>query len=222
MVDLHRNEFIGKAAGGLRGQGLLMARESEGVLIFAGDTVVAGDALGGEAHGEQRGRVVLGEPGIGAGLEAAQGEQAHGFDAAGHDDAVAAGADAQIGHGNGLKAGGAEAIDGDAGNFDRQAGAQSGPAGDVPALLALRLGAAEDDVVDFGACRGRNLVQSSAQGNCGQIVGAGGGERAFGGAANRGANGADENGFGMGMLRAIHATILATREVATAHRWSQS
>ena len=100
---------------------------------------------------------------MGLGLIAAKGEQAHGFDAAGDDDAVAAGADAQIGHGDGFKAGGAEAVDGDAGNFDGKAGAQSGQAGDVPALLALWLGAAEDDVVDFGFVERRNPVQSSAQ-----------------------------------------------------------
>ena len=111
---------------------------------------MAGDALGGKAHGEQRGGIVLGEPGIGAGLEAAKGKQAHGFDAAGDHDAVAAGADAEIGLGDGFEAGGAEAVDGDAGDLDGKPGAQGGQAGDVPALLALRLGAAEDHVVDFG------------------------------------------------------------------------
>jgi hypothetical protein len=49
------NQFIGKAAGGLRGHGLFVAGEGEGVLIFAGDVVAAGDALGGESHGEKRG-----------------------------------------------------------------------------------------------------------------------------------------------------------------------
>ena len=71
--------------------------------------------------------------------------------AAGDDDAVAAGTDALIGDGDGFKTGGAEAVHGDAGNFDRQAGAQDGPAGDVPALLAFGLSAAEDDVFDFGS-----------------------------------------------------------------------
>ena len=67
----------------------------------------------------------------------------------------AAGADAQIGLGDGFKAGSAEAVDGDAGDFDRKPGAQSGKAGDVPALLAFGLRAAEDDVVDRRFCRGR-------------------------------------------------------------------
>ncbi len=61
-----------------------------------------------------------------------------------------AGADALIGDRDGFEARGAEAIDGGAGNFDGKAGAQSGHAGDVEALLALGLGAAEDDVVDVG------------------------------------------------------------------------
>ena len=80
------NEFFGEAAGGLRGERFLVACEGEGVLIFAGDGVAAGDALGGEAHGEQRRGVVGGEPGIGAGLVAAHGNEAHGFGAAGDDD----------------------------------------------------------------------------------------------------------------------------------------
>ena len=105
--------------------------------------------------------------------------------------------DALIGDGDGFKTGGAKAIDGCAGNFDGKAGAESSHARDVPALLAFRLRAAEDDVVDCGFFQGRNLVQSSAQCNCGQIVGARGGERAFGGAANGRADGGDENGFGM-------------------------
>ena len=189
------NQLFGEAAGGLRGEGFLVAGEGEGVLIFAGDVVLAGDALGGEAHGEQRGRIVLGEPGIGAGLDAAHGDQAHGFGAAGDDDAAPPERMRMIGLRDGLKAGGAEAVDGDAGNLDGQAGAESGQAGDVPALLALGLRAAEDHVVDFGSIQAGNLVQSPAEGECGEIVGAGGGERAFGGAANGGANGADENGF---------------------------
>ena len=66
---------------------------------------------------------------------------------------------------------------------------------DIPTLLALGLSAAEDDVVDFGTVEGGDFVQGAADGECGQVVGAGGGESAFGGTANRCANGADEYGF---------------------------
>ena len=122
--------------------------------------------------------------------------QAHGFGAAGDDDARDAGADALIGDGDGLKARGAEAVDGGAGDFDGQAGAQSGHAGDVPALLAFGLRAAEDDVVDFGdLLESRNPFQSSAQRNCGEVVGTGGGKRTFGGAAYGCAHGGDKDGF---------------------------
>jgi hypothetical protein len=198
----------------LRGAGFLMAGQGEGVLVFAGDLVVAGDAFGGEAHGEQGGGVVLGHPGIGAGLEAAKREQAHGFDATGDDDAVIAGADALIGDSDGFKAGGTEAVDGSAGDFDRQARAQDGPAGDVPALLALGLGASEDDILDFGLVKGGNPVQCCGDGECGQVVRASGGEGAFGGATNGSSNGADENGFRHGwcsyaILWGVNPTLAA-------------
>ena len=184
-----------EAAGGLRGEGFLVAGEGKGVLINTRDTIAAGDALGGEAHGEQRRRVVGGEPGIGAGFVAAYGNQAHGFGAAGHDDASAAGADALIGERDGFKTGGAEAVDRGAGDLDGQARAQSGHAGDVPALLALGLRAAEDHVVDGGFIQAWKLVQSLAHGKCSEVVGANGGKGAFGGTANGGADGGDEDGF---------------------------
>ena len=115
--------------------------------------------------------------------------------AAGQDHTVAAGADAQIGERDGLKAGGAEPVDGNARDLNGQSGAQNRPAGDIPSLLAFGLGAAEDHVFDFGFVQCGDFVQSAAERDCGQVVGAGGGESAFGGAANGGANGADEDGF---------------------------
>ncbi len=108
----------------------------------------------------------------------------------------AAGADALIGHGDGLEARRAEAIDGGAGNLDRQAGAQSGHAGNVKTLLAFGLGAAQDDVINSRFVEGWNSVQGSANGGCSEVVGAGSGERAFGGAAHGSADGGDEDGFG--------------------------
>ena len=86
----NRNQLIVETSCGLRGQGFLVAGEGKGVLILARDLVVARNALGGQAHGEQRGGIVLGHPRIGAGLEAAHGNQAHGFRAAGDDDTRAA------------------------------------------------------------------------------------------------------------------------------------
>src|ERR1035441_368608 len=140
---------------------------------------------------------MLGHPGIGAGLETSEREQAHGFDAAGDDHAVAAGSDALIGYGNGFKTRGTEAVDGGAGNFNRQACAQDGPAGDVPSLLALGLGAAQDYVVDFGFTQAWNPVQSPAHGECGEIVGAGGRKGALGGGGGGGGRGGGpERGFG--------------------------
>ncbi len=82
---------------------LLVAVEGKGVLIFARNLVVAGDTLGGQPHGEQRGRIMLGHPWIGARLETAEGKQAHRFHAAGDDNPVAARPDALIGNRNRFK-----------------------------------------------------------------------------------------------------------------------
>jgi hypothetical protein len=205
--DRDWDQLFGKTAGGLRRQSFLVAGESEGVLVGAGDMVAAGDPLGGQAHGEQRGRIVLGKPGVGAGFEAAHGQQAHGFNPSGHDHAVAARADAQVGLDNGFQTGGAEAVDGDAGNLDRQLRAQSGKAGDVPGLFALRLRTAQDHVVDFRPIQLWNPLQGAVDCKRGEIVGACGREGAFGGAADRGANGADEDGFRHGMLLDLRASF---------------
>ena len=118
--DRHRNQLPGETPGGLRRESLLMAGEREGILIGAGDFVVAGDPLGGEAHGQQRCGIVIREPGVGAGLEAAKGQQAHRFDAAGQHHAVTVDADAMIGLDNCFQTGCAEAVDGNARNLDRQ------------------------------------------------------------------------------------------------------
>jgi len=73
-----------------------MARKREGVLLFSRNPVAACDALGGQSHGQQRGRVMLSHIRIGAWLEAAEGKHAHRFHAARDHNPVAAGPDALI------------------------------------------------------------------------------------------------------------------------------
>ena len=104
-------------------QGFVVAAQGEGVGLFAGDVVVPGDALGGEAHGEVRVGVVLHQPGVGADFVAPHGDHAHGFGSAGDDDFSTASADAFGGHGDGLQAGGAEAVNRHGRGGDGQAGA---------------------------------------------------------------------------------------------------
>ena len=72
----------------------------------------------------------------------------HRLDAAGDDAVGKAAHDPLGGHGDGLQAGGAEAVDGLARHLDRQAGLHRRHPADVHALLGLREGAAEVDVVD--------------------------------------------------------------------------
>ena len=216
--DGDRNEFFGEAAGGLRGESFLVAREGEGVLIVTRDTVVAGDALGGEAHGEQRRGVVGGEPGIGAGLVAAHGNEAHGFGAAGHDDAAR------------RRSGCADRRCAMASRPEAQRrltvapGISTGRPARRAAMRAMfqpcsPSGCAQPRMTSSMAALSRAgiLSESAAHCSCGQIVGARGGERAFGGAANGRANGGDENGFGHEQL--LGAVISGSASQRTLSCW---
>ena len=197
VVDGHGDELFGEAAGGLRGESFLVARERKRVLIVARDCVMAGDALGGEAHGEQRGRIVRGEPGIGAGLVAAHGNQAHGFGAAGDDDARA------------RRSGCADRRCAMASSPEAQRrltvapGISTGRPARSAAMRAMLKpcspsGWAQPRITSSisALSRAGTLSKAPLNGGCGEIVGARGGERAFGGAAHGRANGGDENGFG--------------------------
>ena len=135
------------------------------------------------------------QPGIRGDLIAAHGHHAHGFGAAGDDDFGIAEHDAFGSHGDGLQAGGTEAIDGHGGTLDGQSGAQRGDARDVHALLGFGHGAAQNDVFDLLGIEARDAVDGAANGDGGQIVGAGGVQRALIGFADGGANGTGDNGF---------------------------
>jgi hypothetical protein len=52
------------------------------------------------------------------------------------------------------------AVNGDAGTLDRQLSAQSGKTGNIPALLRLRLGTAEDYVINLCLVEGGDPRQS--------------------------------------------------------------
>src|SRR5262245_53054133 len=76
------------------------------------------------------------------------------------------------GYGDGLQSGGAEAIDGDARDGDRQTGADQRDAGNIVSLRAVGVGTAEDDVVDFPGVELRRLAEDVLNAVSGQIVGA--------------------------------------------------
>jgi len=138
---------------------------------------------------------VIHQPGIGRDFIAAHGHQGHGFRAASNDDFGGAGANAFSGESDGLQARRAEAVDGHRAGFDGESGAERGDAGDVHALFGFGHGAAEDYVVNFFGVEAGNAGEGFLNGQRGEIVGAGGAERAFIGAADGSADGGDDDGF---------------------------
>ncbi len=123
----------------------------------------------------------------------------HVLDAAGDLHVLGVGGDALGGAVDGLQAGAAVAIDGDAANLDGQAGDEGGHARDVVALLALLLDAAPLNVLDRRRRHAGTLDQGAHQVRR-QIVGPHIAEDALLGvsAANRRADGIDDNGMAHG------------------------
>src|SRR6202022_4912386 len=126
-------------------------------------------------------------------LVAAHWDEGHGFGAARDDDFGGAAANAFGGERDGLQAGGAEAIDGHRGGFNRETCAGCSNARDVNALLAFGHGAAKNDVVDLFGVDGRNASEDFFYGESGKIVGARGAERALVSSADRRANCGNNN-----------------------------
>ena len=119
-----------------------------GVELLAGHAVKGGDDVRGDAL---RDEVVVK---VGVRVECqgaavgAHGDAGHGLHAADEDEVVPAGADLLCAEVHGGEAGGAVAVDLQAGGGVRQAGVEGGGAGDVHALVADGGHAAGDDVTD--------------------------------------------------------------------------
>ncbi len=189
------HDFVFEFSGGDCGERLLVALVGELVHLLAGDAVVGRDALGGEAHGHVGAGVVVDEPGVDGDFVAAEGHVRHALGAAGDDDVRSAATDALCGERDGLQAGGAVAVDGHAGDGNRQTGAEAGDAGDVHSLLGFGHGAAEDDVFDLGAVELRDALKGAVDGEGGEIVRARGAKRAARGLAYGGADGGCDDDF---------------------------
>src|ERR1017187_8577533 len=169
-IDFEGHDLLVEPAFGLRVQGVLMAAVGESVGGIARDVVFALHALGGEPHVHVDFGAMVDEPRAGGDLVAAAGHQAHASRAARNDNVRAAGTDAVGGHGDGLQAGTAEAVDGHAGDGVRKAGAEGHATGHVVARFGFRHGATEDDVFDLGGGNLRMLFQKAADDRAREIV----------------------------------------------------
>ncbi len=164
-VDGDRGDLALEDAGVARRDRRLVRAQREAVLVGARDLVALGHVLGRLAHA--LGRMALrhtrvdeapadrrvGDLGNAAGkravgLEHHRGRPRHRLDAAGEHEIGVAEADRARRLVDRLEPRGAQPVDGDAGNLDRQAGEQRGHSRDVAVVLAGAVGRAEDDVVD--------------------------------------------------------------------------
>ena len=169
--------------------------QRELVGLLARDTKFARNVLRAEAHADIRVGRMIDKPRIGRNLVAAHGHERHGLGTACDDDLRRAAANALGGKRDGLQAGGTEAVDGHRGSFHGQAGAERSDARHVHALLAFGHGTAENYVINFLGFETRNARKRFFDGQRGEIVGAGGAQRAFEGAAYRSAYGRNNYGF---------------------------
>ena len=119
----------------------------------AREALDAGDEVGRDALRDQR--VLLADQRVVAvhrarhAVVAVAERTAHRLDATTDDEVLVARQHAGGGHPDGLLAGAAEAVDGQAGRGERPAGRQHGEAGDVGAVVADAAGVAGDDVLDL-------------------------------------------------------------------------
>ena len=211
LRDGDGDDLLGQPAVLLRRHGLVLAADSEGILVGAADAELLGDVLAGLGHGidavlllHQRVDETPADGGVvdlriaregGLGLGHHEGRAAHRFDAAGDHDLGLAGLDCARRDGGGVHARAAEAVDGRARNRLRQAGQKQRHARDVAVVLAGLVGAAIDDVVyglpvDGGVPFHQRLERHRAE-----IVGPDGGQCAAETADGRANIGADK-GFG--------------------------
>src|SRR5690606_8204271 len=142
--------------------------QREAVLALAADAELVGEVLGGLAtrvsvaaplhqrvdDAPAQHRVLHHQPAAGTrslGISDRPRRAAHRLHAAGEDDLSVAHGDRAGRLRDGLQPGAAQAVDGHAGDLDRQVGQQRRHAGDVAAVLTRLVAAAEDHVLDVPA-----------------------------------------------------------------------
>jgi hypothetical protein len=166
--DLHGSDFTGEETFLLGAGGALLADQGIFVLGAAADLVALGDDLGGFSHHHVDAGIFLFERR--AGIIVAN-DEADGFNATANRSIGSLGNNLVRRHGDGLQPGGTEAIHSDTGSRHRKTGKQSGDAGDVVALHAMRLTTTENHVFDFRWIEWRSLAQDILDAMGGHVFG---------------------------------------------------
>ena len=190
-----RHDLVVELAGGDRGGRALVAAHRERLLLGARDLPLAGDILGGLAHADIGGGHRLHQRRVEQRVVAHHRHAAHALDAGADENVAGAECDLAGRDVDRLHRRAAEAVDGDAGDRQRQVRQQPDQAGDVQPLLALRERAADDDVLDIlGLDAG--AADQRPDHLRGQIVGAHPGQAALAGEMERRAGVARDDGVG--------------------------
>ena len=143
---------------------------------------------------------MIDQPGVRRNLVSAHGDHRHRFGPARDHHLGAAAHDALRRHGNRLQAGRAEAIDGHRGHFNWQTRAQRRNAGHIHPLLALRHGAAQNNVFNLFGIKLRHAIERAFDRNGSQFIGTSSPQRTLVRAAHRSANGRNYDDFSHGVI----------------------
>ena len=221
LGDGHRRDLASQVSSQLGGHSVGLAAQGHAVLGFALDAEVGGHVFGRFGHAvhavqlfhapideapAQGGvvhRVAAAEGGLGLGHH--KRRAAHAFHAAGNHQLRFTAADGAGCTAHRVHATSAQAVDGGARYFWRQAGQQGGHAGHVAVVFAGLVGAAIEHIADGGPVHARVARHQCLDGNRTQVVGAHRRERAAVAADGRADGVADvglAHGFsGLGMAR---------------------
>ena len=186
LGNRHGRDFACQVAGLLRGHRIELAGQRHAVLGFALDFEIGGNVFGRLGHrvhavlffhqlvnktpadGGVIHRVAAAESALGLGHH--KGRAAHALDAAGNHQARLAGADGAGRRAHGVQARAAQAVEGGARHFQRQAGQQTGHVRHVAIVFTRLVGAAKNHVGDGLPIHLRVARHQRAQRNRAQVV----------------------------------------------------
>ena len=194
-----RRQLAREMTGGLRSDGALLRLLGEAIHVLARDVELVGDVLRGHPHRDVdvRDRALAHQLRVQLlGVLRIAVDLRDRLDAGGDIDVALARLDRVERHPRRLERGGAEAVDRRSRHAVRELREQRRAAGEVHPLLLLREAAADDHVDDVLRLELRHLRHRLADREGEQVVGALVDQRALAGAPDRGADGADDHGFG--------------------------